>query len=249
MLLQSRQKNGQGIKVPDVEKHGMMRADAVLKRRRLFFLKSCAFPSRYIFCSLQHATEKITLLTDRLCPGWLPRQQRCPRGSVRNPILDGELMFEPDLPCPYSIIPAKTDEAVFVTKLYWQNIESLHGKPISLDEWKAVLSSNDEDEQNFLVCRGCMPVAWLRMNGLLNKDMAWISMLVVSDKHHRQGIGGYTGEFSEKFVKEKGFRKLGVHIAEDKIPAQNLYKNVGMLLRNTVNAQPGTELGVWDILL
>ena len=63
-------------------------------------------------------------------------------------------MFEPDLPCPYSIIPAKTDEAVFVTKLYWQNIESLHGKPISLDEWKAVLSSNDEDEQNFLVCRG-----------------------------------------------------------------------------------------------
>lgn len=158
-------------------------------------------------------------------------------------------MFEPDLPCPYSIIPAKTDEAVFVTKLYWQNIESLHGKPISLDEWKAVLSSNDEDEQNFLVCRGCMPVAWLRMNGLLNKDMAWISMLVVSDKHHRQGIGGYAGEFSEKFVKEKGFRKLGVHIAEDKIPAQNLYKNVGMLLRNTVNAQPGTELGVWDILL
>lgn len=87
------------------------------------------------------------------------------------------------------------------------------------------------------------------MNGLLNKDMAWISMLVVSDKHHRQGIGGYAGEFSEKFVKEKGFRKLGVHIAEDKIPAQNLYKNVGMLLRNTVNAQPGTELGVWDILL
>lgn len=54
---------------------------------------------------------------------------------------------------------------------YQQNIELLHGKPISLDEWKSVLSLHDEDEKNFLVCRGCMPLAWLRINGLLNKDV------------------------------------------------------------------------------
>ena len=93
-----------------------------------------------------------------------------PYQDFNNLILDGELMFELDLPCPYSVIPAKTDEAVFVSRFYWQNIESLHGKPKSLDEWKDALSLNDEDEQNFLICRGCMPLAWLRINGLLNKD-------------------------------------------------------------------------------
>ena len=150
-----------------------------------------------------------------------------PYQDFNNLILDGELMFELDLPCPYSVIPAKTDEAVFVSRFYWQNIESLHGKPKSLDEWKDALSLNDEDEQNFLICRGCMPLAWLRINGLLNKDMAWISMLVVSDKHHRQGIGSYAIEFYEKFVKEKGFRQIGVHTTEDNIPAQNLYRKCG----------------------
>lgn len=74
-----------------------------------------------------------------------------PYQDFNNLILDGELMFELDLPCPYSVIPAKTDEAVFVSRFYWQNIESLHGKPKSLDEWKDALSLNDEDEQNFLI--------------------------------------------------------------------------------------------------
>lgn len=150
-----------------------------------------------------------------------------PYQGFNNLIHDKEHMFELDLPSPYSVIPAKTDEAVFVTQFYWQNIESLHGKPISMDEWKTVLSSNNEDERNFLVCRGCMPLAWLRINGLLNKDMAWIGMLAVSDKHHRQGIGRYAIEFSEQFVKEKGFRKIGVRITEDNIPAQNLYRKCG----------------------
>ncbi len=38
-------------------------------------------------------------------------------------------------------------------------------------EWKEILSRNDLDEQNLHVCKGAMPVAWLRVNGLNNKDM------------------------------------------------------------------------------
>lgn len=148
-------------------------------------------------------------------------------------------MFELDLPSHYSVIPAKPDDAVLVMKYYCQNIESLHGKSISLDEWKNALSIKDEDEQNFLVCRSCMPLAWLRINGLLNKDMAWISMLVVSDKHHREGIGRYAIEFSEKFVKEKGFRKIGVHTTDDNIPAQNLYRKCGYTVTDCCECTTG----------
>ncbi|MDE7248414.1 MAG: GNAT family N-acetyltransferase, partial [Lachnospiraceae bacterium] len=74
---------------------------------------------------------------------------------------------------------------------------------------------------------GCMPLAWLRINGLLGNDMAWISMLAVSDVHQRQGIGSYAIDFSEGFVKEKGFRRLGIHTTDDNIPAQNLYRKCG----------------------
>lgn len=127
-----------------------------------------------------------------------------------------------ELPCPYSVIPVNSDNAVFVMTFYQQNMEILHGKPISLDEWNDVLSSNDEDEQNFLVCCDCVPLAWLRINGLLNKDMAWVSMLVVSTKKQRQGIGSYAIKFSEKFIKQKGFCKIAIHTTEDNISAQNL---------------------------
>ncbi len=139
----------------------------------------------------------------------------------------------------YSLIPAAEEEAVFVMMFYRQNRERLHGTLISLEEWKNVLSLDDEDERNFLVCRGCLPVAWLRINGLLNKDMAWISMLVVSDKHQRQGIGSYAIDFSEKFVKEKGFSKIGIHTTDDNIPAQNLYRKCGYTITEYSNTTTG----------
>ena len=127
----------------------------------------------------------------------------------------------------FTVIPATSNEAVFVMKFYQQNIKILHGKPILIDEWKNALASNDGDEQNFLVCRCSVPVARLRINGMFNKDIARISMLVVSGTNQRQGIGGYAIEFSEKFVKEKGFRKIAIYITEDNIAVQNLYRKYG----------------------
>ena len=140
---------------------------------------------------------------------------------------DDEIMLELELRSPYTVIPVGADDADFVMIFYKQNIERLHGQPISLQEWKDILSAEDEDEQNFLICRGCMPVAWLRVNGLMNSDMAWLSMLVVSDKHQRQGVGRYAVAFAEDYVRQKGFGKIAIHTTEDNIPAQNLYRRCG----------------------
>ena len=57
--------------------------------------------------------------------------------------------------------------------------------------------------------------------------MAWVSMLVVSTKKQRQGIGSYAIKFSEKFIKQKGFCKIAIHTTEDNISAQNLYRKCG----------------------
>lgn len=150
-----------------------------------------------------------------------------PYQPFNNLISDGDTMFELELPSVFSVIPAGAEEAGFVSRFYLQNREALHGKPISPKEWEAILSADDEDERNFLVCRGCMPVAWLRINGLLQRDMAWIGMLVVSDKHQRQGVGSYAVSYAEEFVRQKGFQRLGIHTTGDNLPAQNLYRKCG----------------------
>ena len=138
-----------------------------------------------------------------------------------------QIMLERRIEKEYNVIPATVDEAQFIWRFYCQNRDALHGKHITPAEWTEIMSKNDPDEQNFLVCKGAIPVAWFRINGLEDTDTAWISMLAVSDKWQRQGIGAYAIGFAENYVKSKGFNKLGIRTTEDNIAAQSLYKRCG----------------------
>lgn len=173
-----------------------------------------------------------------------------PYEAFNDLVHDDEIMLELELPCPYTVIPAGAEDADFVMIFYRQNIGRLHGPSISLEEWRDILSMEDEDEQNFLICRGCMPVAWLRINGLMNTDRAWISMLVVSDQHQRQGVGRYALAFSEDYVRQRGFGEMGIHTTEDNIPAQNLYRKHGYTLagHETCEAGDGVLLGEYTFV-
>lgn len=80
----------------------------------------------------------------------------------------------------------------------------LHGPPISLPEWRKVLSAGDPDERNYILSVGGMPAAWLRVNGLLDPTLSWISMLVVDEGYRRQGVGRYVVTFAEETIRSKG---------------------------------------------
>lgn len=147
-----------------------------------------------------------------------------------NLINDGQIMFKKNIQQIYNIIPATVDEAIFVCMLYNSNREALHGNSISLSEWKDILSKKDTDEENFLICRGAIPCAWIKINGLNNKDMAWVSMLAVNDKYKHQGIGTFAINFAEEYIKSKGINKVGIHATEDNIIAQGLYKKCGYII-------------------
>lgn len=106
--------------------------------------------------------------------------EKCVRNIkvIDNLINDGHLMLEKT---PEAFYAAETTvhDAIFITMIYGKNADILHGNSIMLDEWKKLLSLNDPDEMHFLIHKGTMPIAWLKINGLLNNDIAWISMLVV----------------------------------------------------------------------
>ena len=55
-------------------------------------------------------------------------------------------------------------------------------------------------------------------------------MLVVSDRHQRQGVGRYAVGFAEDFVRQRGFGRLAIHTTEDNLPARNLYSKCGYAL-------------------
>jgi ribosomal protein S18 acetylase RimI-like enzyme len=142
----------------------------------------------------------------------------------------GQIMFEYNIEHQYNVIPATAEEARFVMMFYNQNKDTLHSKHVSLTEWQKILSTNDPDEENFLICKGAMPIAWMRLNGLDGKDIAWISMLAVCDKSHRKGIGTYAVNYAESYVKSRGFSKLGIQTTEDNISAIALFQKCGYII-------------------
>ncbi len=150
-----------------------------------------------------------------------------PFATFHSLINDGEILFECSIPSPFNLLPATVTEACFACILYAQNREALHGEAISFPVWKELLSANDPDEAHFLICKGAVPVGYLKLNGLQGREKAWISMLCVAKVHHRTGAGSYAVTHAEAILREKGFTKAGIQTTKDNYPARSLYRKLG----------------------
>lgn len=140
---------------------------------------------------------------------------------------DGDIMYEMDIPNCLTIIPATIHEAYYVRILFAQNKEVLNTSDISLNEWKELLSAEDPDEKHFLICKGAVPVAYMKINGLLSKNEAWISMLFVAKDFQHQGIGSFAIHSAEQYVQEKGFGCMAIQTDINNLTATYCYLKCG----------------------
>ena len=129
---------------------------------------------------------------------------------------------------------AVAKDAAYIAKPYEDNVVPLHGTIISRDERHNTLSENDNDEAHFLIYKHAVPVAWLKINGLSEGDSAWISMLVVSPRFQRQGIGKFAVRYAEEYCQTNGKKKLFIKTTTDNIPAQKLYKKSGYIISDEI---------------
>lgn len=150
-----------------------------------------------------------------------------PFKTFNNLTNDGEIMYEAKIPNCFTMIPATVNEAYFVRILFIQNRDVLNTDNISLAEWRDLLAANDSDERHCLVCKGAMPVAYLKINGLEGKSEAWISMLFVARNFHRQGIGSFAIKYAEEYARSKGFETIAIQTDKENLPAQGCYLKCG----------------------
>lgn len=131
----------------------------------------------------------------------------------------------------YEIKPLEQDNIIFIYKLMSEsnNISALHTDTVSMEEWQHIFSEskNDKDEENFIVYRNNTPCGWLKLNGLQNKDAAWISMLVVSDSFKHQGVGKYAIKFTIDYLSKKDYGQIKIQTTKDNLPAISLYTKLG----------------------
>lgn len=111
------------------------------------------------------------------------------------------MMSEKELTAFNVVEAVNRQDARYVTEIYGKNIEALHGNEIMFDEWNNLLSSGDTDEKHFLILKGAIPCAYLKVNGLESGDtIGWISMLAVEPAFHRNGVGEYAVSYAEEYA-------------------------------------------------
>ncbi len=150
------------------------------------------------------------------------------------------LRFEIDLQSQYIMRPFVKNDINFIYNLMSEenNLSALHTEIISLEEWqKAFAEPQDSDEENFIVCKNDIPCAWLKLNGLQNKDVVWISMLVVQDKFKHQGVGRFAVEFAIQYLKQRGFKQVKLHTTKDNLVAIGLYSKCGFRIVDKSEAE------------
>ena len=117
-----------------------------------------------------------------------------------------------------------------LSNIYNRNIEPLHGGVITLEEWESFLSEKDSDEAHFLIYKNSCPAAWLKVNGLENKETGWISMLAVEPLFQKMGVGSFAVKFAEDFLRLYRKKSVCICTTEDNTAAQRLYKKCGYVV-------------------
>ena len=117
---------------------------------------------------------------------------------------------------------ATEEDIGFISQVYQQNIESLHGTPRSYEVWKKLLSV---PEHTYYVVKRKAPVAWFRTDE--ENGEFWLGMLQVMPDCHRQGVGKYILAAAEALAKERGYKAVGIHTTEDNLAARALYLSAG----------------------
>ena len=110
----------------------------------------------------------------------------------------------------------------FITEVYNENLESLHGVYRDEGRWQQLLA--DKSCAYYIVCKE-RPVAWFRLeeeDGLL-----WLGMLQVKPAFQRVGVGKYVLSVFEAIARKQGYAKVGIHTTEDNMVARGLYAWAG----------------------
>ena len=132
------------------------------------------------------------------------------------------------------IVEITITDILFLTQLmnYKQIQDIIHIDDTDENYWDSAFNgwTTDSDEENYILWQDDTPVGWLKINGLKNDDIAWISMLVIAPKFQHKGLGSYVVGFACELIKNRGFKSIGIHTTKENIIAHHCYEKCGFTL-------------------
>lgn len=162
--------------------------------------------------------------------------------------VDGLIMFKMNITTNFNVVSLADDfnHLVFICDLLANpsNALALHLNRIPDNEYRqfykemreALIFGAADDELNYIIRKGVVPIAWLKLNGL-NNDSLWISMLIVHEKYRNLGVGMFALNFVEEFALSTQRNHIYINTTSDNLIAQSLYKKAGYIVVGETNHQ------------
>lgn len=169
--------------------------------------------------------------------------------------VDGLIMFKMNIITNFNVVSLADNfnHLVFICDLltHPSNVSALHLKRIHDNEYRqfykemreALIVGAADDELNYIIRKGVVPIAWLKLNGF-SHDSLWISMLIVHEKYRNLGVGMFALHFVKEFALSAQRKHIYVNTTSDNLMAQSLYKKAGYMIVGETNHRYGdkTEL-------
>lgn len=136
--------------------------------------------------------------------------------------VDGLFMYKIDIPGHFNMVPLADNfnHLMFICDLLTQpeNVETLHLRTIPKSEYKrfyqemkAALLHGADDESNYMITKGVVPIGWLKVKDECG-DSLRISMLIVHEKYRNLGAGTFALQFAEEMAAANQYSHITVQI-------------------------------------
>ncbi len=130
------------------------------------------------------------------------------------------------------IRPVSEEDAGFLNALmnYPSVLQALNEVPTELRDWTCAIGEwiRDDDEEDYIILDGNMPIGWLGVNGLLNENhSAYLKMAAVRPEYQGRGFGTSALHQLLRILEHRGIEKVILYTDRDNRIAQECYRKCG----------------------
>ena len=111
-------------------------------------------------------------------------------------------------------------------------LDALNEVPTQIHDWTDAIAewSQDEDEEDHIICLDGEPIGWLGINGLSSADKAaYLKLAAILPAYHNRGIGCTAIRRIIDALRQRGYAKLLLYTDQANCKAQACYRKCGFV--------------------
>jgi len=115
-------------------------------------------------------------------------------------------------------------------------LSALNELPTQLEDWIDAIKewSKDNDEEDYIITDGEIPIGWLGINGLESADkVAYLKLAAILPNYHNKGIGYYAISQVIEMLSQRNYVKVALYTDKENYKARACYSKCGFVVTET----------------